>query len=191
MTGKNHLVSVMDKFELNTLIERLIDSNGHDAEARAAVLDFALKMKGSSNLQIRGIVQKPGSGFSGQTPQHGQVSVDDDRPETKEFSSGAVQERIGYYKIWRQKDWIHISHFWKAETETMSETETSQQWVLALDKKSRPEWFGERGIKHLYTLRMTKLLQIVFSREMFEERWGPTVRAQHKGALVVAVSITA
>lgn len=181
----------MDRIELNTFIERLIDSNGGDAEARAAVLEFALAMKGSSNLQIRGVVQTPGSGFSGQTPQHGQVKVDDDRPETKEFSSGSVQERIGYYKIWRQKDWIHISHFWKSDVDTMSETEVSRQWVLALNKQNQAEWFGERGIKHLYTLRLTKLLQIELSREMFEERWGPSVSAQHKGALVVAVSITA
>jgi len=181
----------MDRFELNGFIERLIDSNGHDAEARNAVLEFALGIQGSSPIQLRGIVQKPGGSFTGQTPEHGAVKVDDGKPETKEFSHGSVLERVGYYKVWRQKDWVHISHFWKAEAETMSEAEQSQQWVLALSKSNEPEWFGERGIKHLYTLRLTKLLTIIFSREMFEERWGPSLKKQHKGALAIAVSIQA
>lgn len=181
----------MDRIELNGHIERLIDSNGHDAGARDAILSFALGMKGSSPFQFRGIYQKPGGKVSGQTPQHGQVEVEDERPETKEFSSGAVLERVGYYKIWRQKDWIQISHFWKAELETASEVEMARQWVLALDKRNQPAWFGERGIKHLYTLRLTRLLSINFSREMFEERWGPSPSKQHKGALVLAVTITA
>jgi hypothetical protein len=181
----------MDRIELNGYIERLIDSNGQDAEARKAVVDFALGMQGSSPIQLRGILQKPGGSFTGQTPEHGNIKVDDDKTETKEFSHGSVLERVGYYKIWRQKDWIHISHFWKSEAETMSETEQSQQWVLALNKANEPEWFGERGIKHLYTLRLTKLLTIDFSREMFEERWGPSLKKQHKGALAIAVSIQA
>lgn len=179
----------MDRLELNACIERLIDSNGHDAEARQAVLAFARDMKGSSNLQIRGVVQSPGDGVSGQTPEHGQVQVDDDRPQTREFSAGSVLERVGYYKIWRHKDWIHIAHFWKSDTATMSEVEMAKQWVLAVGKHGEAVWFGERGVEHLYSLRLTRLLRIQFSREMFEERWGPDVDSRHKGALVVAVTV--
>lgn len=181
----------MDRIELNGCIEKLIDSKGHDAEARRAIVEFALGMKGSSPFQMQGIIQRPGGSISGQTPQHGQVQVEDERPETKEFSAGSVQERVGYYKVWRQKEWIHISHFWKANETTTSEVEDAQQWVLVLNKENQPEWFGERGMKHLYTLRMTKVLTIEFSREMFEERWGPSVMKQHKGALAIAVSINA
>jgi hypothetical protein len=69
--------------------------------------------------------------------------------------------------------------------------EMAKQWVLALDKRDQAIWFGERGIKHLYTLRLTRLLNISFSREMIEERWGPSPKKHHKGALVLAVTITA
>ena len=181
----------MDRIELNGHIERLIESNGHDAEARAAIVEFALGMKASASFQFRGLYQKPGGTVSGQTPQHGSVEIKDDHPETKEFTTGSVQERVGYYKIWRQKNWIHISHFWKADVETQSEVEDAQQWVLALDANDAPEWFGERGLKHLYTLTMTRVLRINFSQEMFEERWGETVNRRHKGGLVVAVSVNA
>ena len=181
----------MDRIELNGQIERLIDSDGHDEEARRAIVDFGLSIQGSSSFQFKGLYQKPGGTVSGQTPQHGQVEVKDEHPETREFSSGSVLERVGYYKIWRQREWIHIAHFWKSEIETSSETEMARQWVLALDHSNQPEWFGERGVKHLFTLRLTKILRIEFSREMFEERWGPTVKRQHKGAIAIAVTISA
>jgi hypothetical protein len=181
----------MDRLLLNGYIERLIDTKGHDAEAREAVAEFARSMKGSSPFQVRGVMQKPGGSFTGQTPEHGPVQVDDEKPETKEFSRGLVQERAGYYKLWRQDQWIHISHFWKAEMETQSEAEMAQQWVLALNKDGQAQWFGERGLKHLYTLRLTRLFAIEFSREMFEEQWGTSIDRQHKGTLVVAVSVTA
>lgn len=178
----------MDRIELNGYIERLIDSNGCDAEARQAVLEFASRIKGSASFQLRGILQKPGGSITGQTPQHGEVKIEDS-PETTEFSHGSVLERVGYYKLWRHKNWIHISHFWKADDGTLSETEMAQQWVLALDRKNQAEWFGERGLQHLFTLRLTKLLVIEFHREMFEERWGPSVSRRHKGALAIGVNI--
>lgn len=181
----------MDRILLNGYIERLIDSQGHDEEARDAIAGFAREIRGSSPIQLRGIMQKPGGSFSGQTPEHGSVKVEDDKPETKEFSRGIVQERAGYHKIWRQDRWIHISHFWKSEVETYSEAEMAQQWVLALDRQGRPEWFGERGIRHLFTFRLTRLLAIDFSREVYEERWGTSIDKQHKGTLVVAVSVSA
>lgn len=181
----------MDRITLNGYIERLIDSDGHDAEARAAVLAFALEMKESSPVQMNALIEKPGSSFTGQTPEHGNVKVDDDKKETKEYSAGSVLERVGYYKIWRQKEWVHISHFWKAEVTTESETEQTQQWVLAYHKTTlEAEWFGERGIKHLYTLKLTRMLNIDFNREMFEERWGPSLKRQHRGALQIAVAVS-
>ena len=146
----------MDRIALNGYIEKLIETKGHDEESREAVVEFARGMKGSSPFQFRGVMQKPGGSFTGQTPEHGSVQVDDDKPETREFSRGVVQERAGHYKVWRQKEWIHISHFWKAEIATQSESEMAQQWVLALDKDGHAEWFGERGLKHLYTLRHIK-----------------------------------
>ena len=180
----------ISRIELNGMIERLIDSNGHDAEARDTIVEFAMQMKGSSAFQFKGLYQKPGGTISGQT-EHGQMEIKDDKPETKEFSSGSVQERVGYFKLWRQKEWIHISHFWKSEIETASENEITQQWVLALDKNNAAEWFGERGIKPLFSLKLTKFLTIEFSREMFEERWGPSINRQHKGAIAIAVTISA
>jgi hypothetical protein len=179
----------MDRISLNGFIERLIDSSGSDQEAREAIVEFANSMKGSSHLQFRGLIQKPGGTFTGQTPEHGSVQVDDDKPETKEFSRGTVQERVGYYKVWKQKDWVHISHFWKSDVETASDAEMSQQWVLALDRTGNPQWFGERGLKHIYTFKLGSVIILDVGREMFEERWGVSVGKQHKGAFAIALTI--
>lgn len=182
----------MDKLELNSLIERLIDSKGHDREAREAVAEFGRSIRSPKPIQIEGRYQKPGGTVSGQT-EHGLVSMEDDRQQVKEFARGVAQERVGYYKVSRQDlkrkwDRILIDHFWKSDVPTQSETEIAQQWAIELDNDDQPLWFGERGIQHVRTFRCTSRLSLEVNREVFQESW-PGTEAQHKGMLDFSFTI--
>lgn len=183
----------MDRLRLNSQIERLIESKGHDEASRNAVAEFALTIRTPSPVEIETLYRGSGGAMSGQTPEHGQVQIGEDKPDAHEFSRGVVRERVGYYKLaryqLRRKHWVVISHFWKADETTQSETELAQEWVLALDGDNRPLWFGERGFKHLWALKLTKYLQLQISRELYPETWGPTPGAVHKGALHFDVTI--
>ena len=180
-----------EKFELNAYIERLIDSKGHDAEARAAVAEFGRAIKQGSPLSFSAAVTKTGDTVLGETPDQGTVLAEDDRPETKEYSKGEVVERIGYYKIWRLKRWVCMSHFWKSSLGTESESELAQEWALALDKSGTPEWFGDRARKHLFALRITRHLIIQVSRNIFVESWGRDEGKRHPGGFIVEVTVDA
>ena len=99
----------MDKLVLNGYIERLIASKGHDEEAREAILAFAKTIRKSSRVQIDASLSLPGSTVTGQTPAQGTVQIRDDQVETKEFSRGLAVERVGYYKLWWQQNWLLIA----------------------------------------------------------------------------------
>ena len=171
---------------MNSLIERLVDSLGHDAEARDAVVAFGLWMKESASFEVQGKIITPGGKISGQTPQHGNIEIKDDREKTKDFSHGVTRERIGYYKLWKQKlrkrTWIFISDFWKADEGTQSETEMARQWALLLEPDGRPAWFGERGIKEIMRIPLG-VGTICFRREMYRATWGASSGQEHKGGL--------
>ena len=186
--GLSHNTEV-DRLELNAQIERLIDSRGHDEEARAALAAFGAGLKPGSPVQMLGAIIKPGSTVSGQTPEHGTVKVEDEKPERKEFEKGVIQERVGFYKLTRQKNLLVISHFWKADVGTQSETELAPEWALALDRWGSPEWFGERAVKPLLRIPLGSLA-IDVTRNVYVESWGTGPGRHHNGALMVAVSLS-
>jgi hypothetical protein len=180
----------LDRFELNAVIERLIESRGHDAEARHVLADFAAGLKQGSPVQMLGTLFRPGSSVSGETPEHGNVKVQDDKPERREFEKGVIQERIGYYKLTRQKNLLVISHYWKSDPGTQSETEPAPEWALALKKGGLPEWFGERAVKRVFRLPLTSHFVLDVTRNVYVESWGPEPEREHPGALMVAVSVS-
>jgi len=180
----------VDRLELNAQIERLIDSRGHDAEARAVLAEFAAGLKSGSPVQMLGAIIKPGSTVSGQTPEHGTVKVEDEKAERKDFEKGVIQERVGFYKLTRQKNLLVISHFWKSDAGTQSETELAPEWALAFDRSGNPEWFGERAVKPIFRLPITGHLVIEVTRNVYVEDWGDVPGKHHNGALMLAVSVS-
>ena len=153
-----------------------------------AIVEFAKTLRNANRFQLEASASLPGNTVTGQTPEHGSIQVEDDRPRTKEFSAGVSRARVGYYKIWRQKRWIFISHFWKSDTGTESDTELGQQWVLAVDKKQEPVWFAERGRRHLGTLNLG-FFSIEIGRDFYPETWGQSHGKEHKGAYAVVICI--
>ena len=184
-------MNATQKLELNAYIERLIDSKGHDAEARAAVAEFGRAIRQGSPLSFSAAVTKAGDSLMGHTPDHGNVLAGDDRPETTEYSRGEIIERVGYYKIWRMRRWICLSHFWKSSQGTESDAELAQEWALALDKGGTPEWFGERARKHLFSFHISRALVVQVSRNIYVESWGPNEGKRHPGGLIVEITVDA
>jgi hypothetical protein len=182
-------VNATDKFALNASIERLIDSKGHDAEARAAIAEFGHGLRRGSPVSFNAAVTKTGDKILGHTPEHGSILAGDDRPDTKEYSRGEVVERIGYYKIYRVRRWVCMSHFWKSSLGTESETELAQEWALALDKNGKPEWFGERGRQPVFSFHLTSSLLIQVSRNVFVESWGPVEGLRHLGGFLLVITV--
>jgi hypothetical protein len=179
----------VDRLELNAQIERLIESRGHDEEARAALAAFGARLKPGSPVQMLGAIVKPGSTVSGQTPEHGTVKVEDEKAERKEFERGVIQERVGFYKLTRQKNLLVIAHFWKSDLGTQSETELAPEWALALDRAGHPDWFGERAVKPVFRLPLGPLV-VEVTRNVYVESWGLWPGKHHNGALMVAVSLS-
>jgi hypothetical protein len=177
------------KLELNACIEKLVDSKGHDPEARNVVAEFGRSIRQGSPMSFSAAVTKSGDSVLGHTPEHGTILAGDDRPETKEYSRGEIVERVGYYKVWRQRRWICMSHFWKSTPGTESETELAQEWALAVDKKGTPEWFGERARQRMFSFRLTRMLVVVVSRNVFVETWGSADGKQHHGGFLVEVTV--
>lgn len=181
----------MDRLELNSHIERLIESRGADAQARTALEEFARTLKQASPVALEGSISRPGGNVSGQTPEHGSVQIEDERQQTTEFSKGVVRERVGYYKLTRQtKDLLLITHFWKADTGTESETELAPEWAMGLDKNGNAVWVGERARKPVFRLPFTRHLVIDVSRDVYVETWGPKLDTHHKGGYYVAVIVS-
>ena len=180
----------MDRLALNAMVERLLESNGQDAEAREALAAFTTEMKRSSPWRFYSHISTPGDKISGQT-NLGTVEVENDKPVERQISLGAREERIGYYKLIRQGRELEITHFWKSDVATHSETEMAQSWRLYLDKKNNPVWFGEKAVKHLFTLPIAgRYVRIIVNRELYVKRWGTEGPDIRPGALAIQVEVT-
>lgn len=185
-------MDVHHRFALNAQIERLIDSRGHDENARDEVAAFGRTLSRSSRFEMEMRVEESGGSVSAQTPQHGTVRIEDARQKSREIHYGEHKERIGYYKLWRetQQNWICISHYWKSDAGTQSETELPRQWALALDNSGSPAWFAERAMRALWTLRLTKALVLTINREIYTEEWGSEEGKEHNGGIHIALVVS-
>lgn len=180
----------MDRLALNAMLERLLDSDGHDEEARHVLAAFATDMERSSPWRFYSHISTPGDRITGQT-NLGTLEVESDRPMEREMSLGAREERIGHYKLIRQGGELEITHFWKSDAATASEEEMAPAWRLSLDGDGKPFWFGEKALKHLFTLPLFgRFVQIVVNRELFVRRWGPDGPGIRRGALSIQMEIT-
>ena len=183
---------LVDRVALNRHIEHLIESKGANEEARGAIIAFTASLA-SSRVQLEVAINRPGGKIGGQTPSHGLVEIEDSQDRTTEVSYGDRRERVGYYKIARYKHrkqyWIVIEQFWKSDLGTESETELTQQWVLVTDGCGVALWFGERAIRSICTLRLTKTFSLEIGREVYPESWGPAVGKVHNSVVRVNVVV--
>jgi len=174
----------VSKLELNAAIENLIESSGSDAVAREILASYATSIKSNSSAAMDISAQSSGGSLSGATPESGTVKIELDSKHEKEWKFGENSMRVGYYKISRKatrhlfrgvkEERIVVSHFWKADVATASETEEPESWCLSCDSKMQPQWFGKIASVELFHLGP---LSVVL-REV-RETWGREVGSTH------------
>lgn len=74
---------------------------------------------------------RSGGGFTGVSPGHGNVKVDDGEPVSTTRSIGGEPERIGQFRIWRDKgNRIKFAHYWGFDLATQSEDNPPIEYVI-------------------------------------------------------------
>jgi hypothetical protein len=174
----------ISKFELQAAIERLIESGGNDAGARDILASYATKIKSDGGASLDISTQSRGGGFSGATPESGEVKIDLDSGHKRQWSFGENSDRIGYYKVSRKttrsllhrvkEERIIVSHFWKADLSTESDTEEPEAWCLSCDANMIPVWFGT-----VVSVELFRLGQLSVVLREIHETWGPNVGSTH------------
>jgi hypothetical protein len=183
------------KFELNAVIERLINSNGSDNQARDELSSFASSLLPEGDLRMDVSVDHPGGNFSGHTPQHGNVTVSDNSEQKTEWSFGETMVRVGYFKVSRSickkafkpgaiEQRIVITHFWKSDPTTESESESPEAWCLSCNAKMEPVWFGQFASRQLLHFGYLSL----YKREI-HETWGNHPGSIHSHGLHIGVFV--
>ena len=185
--------SSQDLLEVNAYIERLIMSDGNDAEARHAVTEFASTIPCQSIAGASGSVSFPGEKTHGLTPEQGNVEIENSEKETtKQFSSGSSKvARVGYYKLTRHRKklwhksayyYVTISHYWKSDMSTMSTTEDVESWRMKCSSTMEAEWFGRvQYEKHTWGW-------FHITEHEYKELWGPKPGTIHAGGITLGIS---
>jgi hypothetical protein len=169
-------LELVDRLHLNAAIERLIESKGSCDESRRTVYEFGSRLRPLSRVSGSLQMQSPGDTFSGNTPEHGNVQLTDDE-EVRSFAFGRVRERVGHYKIWREREGrrrhkVVVAHFWKLDEGTESTAEEPQVWCISCGKDG-PSWFGERASRTVWTFGFN------LCRHEFIEQWGAHIGKRH------------
>jgi hypothetical protein len=92
---------------------------------------------------------------TGHCPEGSDISIHDTpRKETREWEFGISRERIGYFKVWRERDSeIGIQHWWKASMGTRSPEDPGPlEYFLGYDKTNlEPMYFGAEHEEPVFT----------------------------------------
>ncbi len=174
----------VSKFELNAAIERLIESSGNDAGAGEMLVSYAISIQSDSSASMDISTHSSGGSLSGATPESGTIKIELDSKHKREWLFGENSKRVGYYKLSRQttKQFFHgvkeerilVTHFWKADAGTKSDTEDGEAWCLSCNSKMEPLWFGQVASRQLLHVGPFSLIL----REV-RETWGRDVGPTH------------
>lgn len=185
----------VSKLEQNAAIVRLIESSGADAEARELVVGLAGSIPSDKRASVDISAKSTGGSFSAMTPESGTVKIDDGSKHTREWEFGSYSERVGYYKISRKvtKTWfggikdqrIVVTHYWKADSGTGSDTEEPEAWCLACTRNMEPIWFGRFS-----TIELLHIGGFAVVLRVIHETWGSRVGAAHPHSVEIRASVS-
>jgi hypothetical protein len=155
----------INRMEVNAAIERLLQGSQHWEEDAAAIISNCNQIPVRGKLVIEGSLSKrsDGESITGDTPGMGNVTLKDKPAEVrKEFLFGRTQERIGYFKVWKEADGvISFTHWWKADLTTQGLGQKPDQYFLGYDGKTlRPTYFAvkfERVVLNLILVTLSRI----------------------------------
>jgi len=146
------------KVEVNPAIERLIGREASDwiRDAETVIrycASLARRKRVSAEASFRRDNQK--TDVRGVAPGVGEVHVQTEQPDAREWVFGVERDRIGYFKIEKpEKGELEIRSFWKTDLATRGDlSEEPPAWQLAYDERSgAPKTFGELTTRTLFRL---------------------------------------
>ena len=121
--------------EINAAFYSLINQTDIEESAQI-IIEYAQRLpKGGISLEISGTKTETES-FTGQTDL-GNVQMTDEKKTHWQKTFGAQKDRIGHFKVWRDKlGDVHFQHFWKAEEETAGNDPKSLEYSIEYNKKN-------------------------------------------------------
>ena len=165
-----------ERMAVNAAIEKLIAKADEDGEAARVVVSYGSKLKASEKIQIESVTNQKSSGgeVSGYSPQHGEITVKDEkREERKEWTRGVYKDRIGHYRLWKEDDGLlKFHHFWKSGLTTKSpDSEDPETYHLGYDIATlEPKYLGIR--RKRITAKFWLLCTVEIARPYLEPVYG-------------------
>lgn len=141
------MTSNIGRMAVNAAIEKLIGRMDDDGQAAQVVVAYGSQLKKSNSLQMEYTRTNKSSGdkVSGYSPGLGEVTIHDaKREEHREWSSGVHKDRVGYYRLWKEKDGLLVlHHFWKSSIATQVTDDDPEVYHLGYNPVSlEPLYFG-------------------------------------------------
>lgn len=180
------------RMEVGAAIEALLEGH-YEKEYAKTLIRFGHSLPVRSRFFMELLWRKSGDDGTtdviGHTNEYGDVSFEVKNEERSgEVSFGVHKERVGYYKIWRErKDLLEFHHFWKSDLATVGEPSSEPtHYRLCWDPATlEPVYFGEIASRVVWSFGWFSLIRwfvkiLAFSRE--EEKLlryvlGITIRA--------------
>jgi hypothetical protein len=155
----------IDRMQVNAAIEQLLAGTDQWEERAQVIVNNCKHIPPKSLLVIdySSTTKSDGESITGHAPGQGNVTIHD-KPtdEHKEFVFGKPHERIGYFKVWKERRGeLGIKHWWKADLGTKSLDDVGPpEHYLGFDKDTfRPKYFcvvRERLIFSIPGLRLSR-----------------------------------
>lgn len=127
-----------DRMAINAAINGLL-TDPNDVEAANAVIQFASRLPKTKLISGESVSGSRNSNTTtAHTPEHGNVTIKTNSDEEERASSfGYTKERVGYYKVWREKETeINFQYFWKSDTSTEGISTPPPIYVLTYKEKT-------------------------------------------------------
>lgn len=157
----------INRFEVNAAIEQLLaGTESWEEHARVIIRNcHELHPKKMVGLSIGSLPGKDEESITGHSPGVGNVTVKDEQKKEREgVEFGIYRERIGYFKVWRQRGTeIGLKYWWKADLETQNpdEPEQTPEYYLGYDKETlQPKYFGVEREKKVMRFLMGTLYRV-------------------------------
>lgn len=158
---------------VNAAIEQLLADTDNWEEPAQEIIDNCNHISRDLPLVFwrSSHIKSDGDVITGQASGQGNVTIrDKPKDEYKEFVFGRSYERVGYFKVWKERNGnLGIRHWWKSDFETKSPDDHGPpEYCLGFDEKTlRPKYFCV--VRELLIFRF---LGLNFSREYLEPIYG-------------------
>jgi hypothetical protein len=131
--------SIEERILVGAALYKIATGADEDGEAVKIVIAYGSKLKKSLPFEVgfSSYDKSNGSPVSAHTQEHGQVTIRDEREKNIEKSFGVHKERIGLYRLWKDREGLlRFHHFWKSDMTTSNGGKKPPEFAIGYNKKS-------------------------------------------------------